>query len=243
LSFVIHIVIGDAATRAAASRCLARRNFGLRTYSSGDEFLSEARLGGGCILLDLDLRDPGAGAVFEALVRRRVVLPVIMLGGGGPLDEAGRAMKAGAAASVEKPVRDEDLLAAVERAETLFRAGESRRASGIAARAKLERLSPRERQILEGLVGGRANKAIARTLGLSPRTVEMHRANMMAELGAAHLSDALRLALEGGMGSEEPGRADPANLPPPAFGFASRPEAAPPPTRLDLLFRFSRERD
>jgi PAS domain S-box-containing protein len=200
LSFVVHIVVSEPATRAVVERALGDRDFDRRTYADGDEFLREARLGGGCIVLDLGLSGDGGGAVFEALVRRRVVLPVILIGRHGDGEEAGRAMMLGAIDFLEKPVREEDLLAAVERAETLFRAGESRRAAGADARAKLDRLSRRERQILEGLVGGLSNKAIARDLGLSPRTVEMHRANMMAELGAATLSDALRLALAAGLG-------------------------------------------
>lgn len=199
LSFVVHIVDGDAATRAAIHRLLGWQDRSVDSYASGEAFLGEAPSGGGCILLDLHLPGPGEASLLEEIVQRGIALPVILLGRSDDLAEAVRAMKLGAIDFLEKPVREADLVAAVVRAEALYRAGESRRAVRLAAQAKLERLSPRERQMLEGLVAGLSNKAIARDLGLSPRTVEMHRANMMAELGVATLPDALRLAIDGGL--------------------------------------------
>ena len=215
LSFVVHIVDGDSATRAAIHRLLAWQDRSVESYAGGEAFLAEAPTGGGCILLDLHLPGRGGTSLLEEIVQSGIALPVILLGKGDDLAEAVRAMKLGAIDFLEKPVREADLVAAVVRAEALYRAGESRRSARLAAQARLERLSPRERQMLEGLVAGLSNKAIARALGLSPRTVEMHRANMMAELGVATLPDALRLAIDGGLVAGEE------TVPPPETGVAA----------------------
>jgi FixJ family two-component response regulator len=196
LAGLVHIVDDDAQLRAATSFLLARHGFATEIYSSGAEFLRQAKLGRGCILLDLAMPGMTGNEVQEELVRRGVMLPVIVMGGPGDLAAAARAMKLGAADLVEKPPPEEDLLNAIGRCLESERKGEDRRKAGLAASARLERLSPRERQILQGLLAGLSNKEIARRLHLSPRTVEMHRANMMEDLGIASLVDALRLAID-----------------------------------------------
>jgi two-component system response regulator FixJ len=140
--------------------------------------------------------DMSGNEVQEELVRRGVRLPVIVMGGPGDLVAAARAMKLGAADVVEKPPPEEDLLNKVGRCLETDRKEDDRRNTTLAASARLERLSPRERQILQGLLAGLSNKAIARRLHLSPRTVEMHRANMMEDLGTASLAEAIRLAID-----------------------------------------------
>ena len=160
------------------------------------EFLRHAKLGRGCILLDLAMPDMSGNEVQEELVRRGVMLPVIVMGEPGDLVAAARAMKLGATDLVEKPAPEEDLLSAVGRCLESERKGEDRRKAALGASARLERLSPRERQILQGLLAGLSNKEIARRLQLSPRTVEMHRASMMDDLGTASLAEALRLAID-----------------------------------------------
>ncbi len=196
LAGLVHIVDDDAQVRAATSFLLSSHGYATEIYSGGLEFLRQAKLGRGCILLDLAMPDMSGNEVQEELVRRGVMLPVIVMGGPGDLAAAARAIKLGAADLVEKPPPEEDLLNAVGRCLETDRKGEDRRRAAISASVRLDRLSPRERQILQGLLAGLSNKEIARRLDLSPRTVEMHRASMMDDLGTASLAEAIRLAID-----------------------------------------------
>jgi PAS domain S-box-containing protein len=141
----------------------------------------------------------GGTEVMAQLAARGGLLPVIMMSGHGDLTDAVEAMKLGAVDFLEKPYREPALIAAIERALDTARRDRDRRDARSAAAGRLERVSPRGRQVLQGLLAGMTNKAIARALDLSPRTVEMHRANMMDELGLTSLSEALRLAIDAGL--------------------------------------------
>lgn len=193
---VVHIIDDDALIRASTSFLLSSHGYATEIYASGEEFLSEAKLKHGCILLDLKMPGLSGHQVQEELIRRRAALPVIVVSGLGDLHAAVEAMKLGAVDFLQKPVRDSDLLAAVKKAIDDFNESEDRRSAKSAALAALDRLSARERQILQGLLGGLSNKEIARTLGLSPRTVEMHRASMMDDLRVSSLSEAVRIAID-----------------------------------------------
>ena len=193
---VVHIIDDDALIRASTSFLLSSHGYATEIYASGEEFLSEAKLKHGCILLDLKMPGLGGHQVQKELIRRRVALPVIVVSGLGDLHAAVEAMKLGAVDFLQKPVRDSELLAAVKKAIDDFSESEDRRSAKSAALAALDRLSGRERQILQGLLGGLSNKEIARTLGLSPRTVEMHRASMMDDLRVSSLSEAVRIAID-----------------------------------------------
>jgi two-component system response regulator FixJ len=199
---------------------LLRHGHLAQPFETAARFLTEARLEIGCVLLDLRMPDMSGDKLLEELARRGVALPVIAMAAPGDAAAAIRAMKLGAFDFLEKPLAEDELVAAVERALDAWRVDEDRRQARAAAEAQLQCLSPRERQILQGLIGGLSNKAIARTLGLSPRTVEMHRANMMDDLGLTSLPDALRLAIDAGLaplgedGTEEPAGAPRAEPPP-----------------------------
>ena len=193
---IVHIIDDDALIRASTSFLLSSHGYVTEIYASGDEFLSEAKLNQGCILLDLRMPGMHGNQVQAELVRRGVTLPVIVISGSSDLAAAVQAMKLGAVDFLQKPVRDADLLAAVERALDAFSKTEDRRTAKSAAVASLKTLSARERQILQGLLGGLSNKEIARRLGLSPRTVEMHRASMMTDLNVSSLSEAVRIAID-----------------------------------------------
>lgn len=193
---VVHIIDDDALIRASTSFLLSSHGYATEIYANGEEFLSEAKLKHGCILLDLKMPGPSGHQVQEELIRRRIALPVIVVSGFGDLHAAVEAMKLGAVDFLQKPVRDSELLAAVKKAIDDFSESEDRRSAKSAALAALDRLSGRERQILQGLLGGLSNKEIARTLGLSPRTVEMHRASMMDDLQVSSLSEAVRIAID-----------------------------------------------
>ena len=199
MSELVHIVDDDAQVRAATSYLLSSKGYSTQIYASGPEFLRDADLQRGCILLDLRMPEMSGLEVQEELVSRGVLLPVVVISGHGDVATAVKAMKLGAVDFLEKPYREQDLAAAVERALSLSSKRTDRRQSEITASARLQELSPRETQVLQGLLGGLSNKEIARRLDLSPRTVEMHRANLMSSLAVDSLSEAIRLALDGNL--------------------------------------------
>jgi two-component system response regulator FixJ len=213
LSPLIHIVDDDAQVRAATSYLLTGQGYTTQIYSSGEELLAQPTLRDGCILLDLRMPGLGGTKVMAELSARGGLLPVIMMSGHGDLGDAVAAMKLGAVDFLEKPYQEPKLIAAIERALDTARRSRDRREARSAAAARLERLSPRERQVLQGLLAGMTNKAIARSLQLSPRTVEMHRANMMDDLGLTSLSEAVRLAIDAELspldGADEADKAPP----------------------------------
>jgi two-component system response regulator FixJ len=137
--------------------------------------------------------------VQEALKERGIGLPVIVMTGHGDVSVAVQAMKAGAVDFIEKPFEKAVLLSAIEEGfARIDQAGRSR-ARADEALTRLQALTPRERDVLEGLVRGHPNKTIAYDLDISPRTVEIHRANLMSKLGVASLSEALRIAFAAGL--------------------------------------------
>jgi len=194
---VVHIVDDDPQVRAATSFLLRSRGYQARIYAHGREFLDCAVLEPGCVLLDLRMPGLSGVQVQEELERRGISYPVIMLSGHGDVPVAVQAMKLGATDFLEKPYGEQKLFKAIDCALAALASDDARARARRAATASLARLSPREHQILRALVGGMSNKAIARRLDLSPRTVEMHRANLMDRLGVASLAEAVRIALDG----------------------------------------------
>lgn len=195
----VHVVDDDSSVRDATRTLLAVAGFEPQVFASGTEFLERADLhSGGCALLDICM--PGATGleVQTELARRASNLSVIVVTGHGDVATAVRAMKAGATDFLEKPYEPGTLLESVERALQLS----SDKASGMRspdAKARLSRLTPRECEVLHALMAGGSNKSIARLMNVSPRTVEMHRANLMERLGARSLSEALRIAYDAGL--------------------------------------------
>jgi two-component system response regulator FixJ len=192
----VHVVDDDAAVRRSLERLLSSAGFAAVSYPTPEAFLEAAPgLAAGCILLDVQM--PGMdGLMLQAELRARGGgLPVIVMTGHGDVARAVRAMKAGAADFIEKPFDDEILVAAIEAA--LGKVGRDRDAAAAAQR--IATLSPREREVLEGLVGGRSNKEIAFDLGISTRTVEVHRSRMMERLDVRQFAEAVRLAVLAGL--------------------------------------------
>jgi two-component system response regulator FixJ len=191
----VHIVDDDPAVRRTLERLLDATGFQARSYDSPSAFLNVApSLSAGCILLDI--RMPGMdGLELQArLLQLGIPLPVIVVTGQGDVQSAVRAMKAGAVDYIEKPYSDEVLCAAINTA--LSSAGwVGRGREAMKAAQRIAALSPREREVLDALVEGRANKLIAYDLGISVRTVEVHRARMMERLGVRQLAEAVRLAV------------------------------------------------
>jgi len=201
---LVHLVDDDEAIRRSASFMLRTSGFVVKTYASGQELLAVGKqLEAGCILLDVRMPGMDGLEVQQALLEQGTRLPVVVMTGHGDVSVAVQAMKAGAVDFLEKPFEKAQLLSALQEGmERLSQAG-GRVARADEASARLDVLTPREREVLAGLVRGHPNKTIAYDLGISPRTVEIHRANVMSKLGVASLSEALRIAFAAGMGDEE----------------------------------------
>ena len=153
----------------------------------------------GCVLTDVRMPGLDGLELLRQLKQGGFRRPVVVMTAHGDVPMAVRAMKAGAADFVEKPFDDEALLAATE-AALGRRAGHRCRRGGRCREERIASLSPREREVLDLLVAGKPNKLIARDLGLSPRTVEVHRARLMARLGVGSLAEAVRLAVHAELG-------------------------------------------
>ena len=192
---LVHLVDDDAAIRRSVSFMLKTAGLQVRTFEAGTELLKAASdLEEGCILLDIRMPGMDGLEVQQELQGRGVALPVVIMTGHGDVSLAVKAMKAGAVDFVEKPFAKETLVAALEEG---FRRLERNEATDDRARdaaIRLQALTPRERDVLEGLAKGLPNKTIAYDLGISPRTVEIHRANVMSKLAVRSLSEALRIA-------------------------------------------------
>jgi two-component system response regulator FixJ len=199
---LVHIVDDEEAIRRSASFMLKTSGYAVETWANGVAFLKEIRhVSEGCILLDVRMPEMDGLEVQQALLERGVTMPVIILTGHADVSIAVRAMKAGAVDFLEKPFEKAVLIASIEAAFARMEAAEGAAARSAEAEVVLGILTPREREVLEGLAQGLPNKTIAYDLGISPRTVEVHRANLMAKLEVRSLSDALRLAFAAGLGA------------------------------------------
>ena len=192
---LVHLVDDDGAIRRSASFMLKTSGYQVKSYESGVELLkSTSELSQGCILLDIRMPGMDGLEVQQALQEKGVTLPVIIMTGHGDVTLAVRAMKAGAIDFIEKPFEKATLLGAIEQGLKRLREVETGRDLAKEASVRLHALTPRERDVLDGLAKGLPNKTIAYDLGISPRTVEIHRANLMTKLEVRSLSEALRIA-------------------------------------------------
>jgi two-component system, LuxR family, response regulator FixJ len=199
----VFLVDDDEAIRRSAGFMLRTSGYEVKAYPSGVDFLKEIKdAGPGCVLLDVRMPGLDGLEVQRELRSRGIALPVIVMTGHGDVTVAVQAMKAGAVDFIEKPFEKAMLIGAIE--EGFSRIEQTHRAKSRAAEAqvRLEALTPREKDVLQGLARGLPNKTIAYDLGISPRTVEIHRANLMTKLEVASLSEALRIAFAAGMGDD-----------------------------------------
>lgn len=192
---LVHLVDDDESVRRSVGFMLKTSGFQVKAYGSGLDLLKDAKkLDRGCILLDIRMPGMDGLEVQEALKQAGVGLPVIIMTGHGDIPLSVRAMKAGAVDFIEKPFAKTVLLSALEQGFASLNRLDASRERAKAANVRLQVLTPREREVLDGLVDGLPNKTIAYDLGISPRTVEIHRANLMTKLQVRSLSEALRLA-------------------------------------------------
>ncbi|AEG50962.1 two component transcriptional regulator, LuxR family [Sphingobium chlorophenolicum L-1] len=202
--FPIYVVDDDEAIRRSLSFMLKTSGFAVTLFEGGISFLKEAAgLEPGCVLLDVRMPDMDGLAVQRELRARGIMLPVVIMTGHGDIDMAVTAMKAGASDFIEKPFEKAALLGCVEAARQVAVADRGANARAGDARARLNILTDREREVLDGLVEGLPNKTIAYDLGISPRTVEIHRANLMQKLEVKSLAEALRIAFHAGVEKDE----------------------------------------
>jgi len=198
---LIHLVDDEEAIRKSAGFMLRTSGYAVQPWASGVAFLKEARnVDPGCVLLDVRMPEMDGLQVQQEMALRGIVMPVIVFTGHGDISTAVQAMKAGAVDFIEKPFEKAVLLHAIEQAFARMEAQDTAHERGTEARTRIAGLTPREQDVLQGLVQGYPNKTIAYDLGISPRTVEVHRANLMNKLGVRSLSDALRIAFAAGLG-------------------------------------------
>lgn len=212
---VVHIVDDEDAIRRSAGFMLKKSGFVVTPWTSGVEFLKNIKHAEqGCILLDVRMPEMDGLAVQHELNERGVSMPVVVLTGHGDITIAVRAMKAGAVDFIEKPFEKAALIAAIESAFERLADVEGRASRAADSAILIAGLSVREQDVLKGLAQGLPNKAIAYDLGISPRTVEVHRANLMTKLGVRSLSEALRIAFSAGVPGSASGhlRSDPPPL-------------------------------
>jgi two-component system response regulator FixJ len=194
------VIDDDEAVRQSLAFLLRANEIEVQTYESGAAFLAVAPgLKSGCVVTDVRMPEVSGIELLRRLKELKVPLPVIVITGHGDVPLAVEAMKFGAAEFLEKPFDDDILLAAVRSALNRQDVDSKRLAERAAIDDRIAALSNREREVLDGLVAGRANKQIAFDLGISPRTIEIYRANLMTKMQAASLSELVRMALTAGI--------------------------------------------
>jgi two-component system response regulator FixJ len=202
---IVHVIDDDDAVRDSLAFLLASSGIQAETHTSAAVFLERFREASvGCVVTDIRMPDISGIDLLRRVKEMNPALPVIVITGHGDVPLAVEAMKLGAADFLEKPFDDDALIAAIRAALDRDRVRDEQEARIAEFKNRLASLSAREREVLEGLVAGHPNKIIAYDLGISPRTVEVYRANVMTKMKASTLSDLVRMALVTGFVPNEP---------------------------------------
>jgi FixJ family two-component response regulator len=199
-SVVVHVVDDDESSRLAASRLLKTVGHEVRAYASAAAFLAQPPAGAGCLVLDLRMPGQGGLELQQELSRLENPLPIVFLTGHGDIAKSVRAMKAGAIDFLTKPVEPHVLIEAVARA--LARDAEDRavRARQRDIQERFNRLTPREREVFAHLISGQLNKQIGFDLGITERTIKVHRHQVLTKMEANSVADLVRMAEDLGIG-------------------------------------------
>lgn len=193
-----HVIDDDDSARKSLAFLLSTAGVPTETYSRANEFLAVASEVAGVVITDVRMPEMDGMELVRRLAELGCGLPVIVMTGHGDVPLAVEAMKAGVSDFIEKPYDDEVMLHAINAALSQHREGQSRDEQQVEYRRRIETLSPRERQVMDGLVAGKASKVIARELDISPRTVEVYRAHVMGKTQAQSLSELVRMAMLAG---------------------------------------------
>ena len=195
---IVHVVDDDETVRAAVVRLLQAAGYEARGYGSAGEFLlgRTDRNAPGCVVLDVQMPGPSGLELQEVLARLDAELPVVFLTGRGDIPMSVRAMKGGAVDFLTKPVSRETLLPAVQAATARDADARAAQEHLHVLRVRYETLTPREREVLAGVIAGKLNKLIAFELGTAERTVKAHRAQVMEKMQAASVAELVRFASE-----------------------------------------------
>jgi two-component system, LuxR family, response regulator FixJ len=201
---VVYVVDDDDAVRDSLSALLESAGYRVAAFESGDAFLrgeavAAAKSGVGCIVSDIRMPGIDGLQLQEALNARQVLLPLLFITGHGDVPMAVHALKAGAADFIEKPFDETTLLGSIQRAVELSQATQRHEQEAAEIRLRMDELTQRERKVMVCLAQGKQNKVVALELGISPRTVEIHRARVMEKMAARSLSDIVRAAIAAGM--------------------------------------------
>jgi two-component system response regulator FixJ len=196
---VVHLIDDDEAIRTSLSFVLEMNDLPAKTYASAPEFLAVAQtLTGGCVVTDVRMPEMSGLELIRRLKERQVTLPVIVITGHGDVPLAVEAMRAGVVDFIEKPFDDVVLLRSIRMALDARIASDVHAQERLRFEQVLATLSGRETEVLRGVIAGKMNKMIAFDLGISPRTVEVYRANVMSKTRANGLSELVRIALLAG---------------------------------------------
>ncbi|MEP7453416.1 response regulator FixJ [Phyllobacterium sp. SB3] len=194
--YTVHIVDDEEVVRRSLAFLLTMSGFTVRVHQSATGFLAVApRIRNGCLITDLRMPDMSGVELLRRLKSSDLRIPSIVITGHGDVPMAVEAMRAGALDFIEKPFEDHQLIEAIRRAAAELTDITGGLADVSSVQARLNELTDRERQVLSGVVEGLANKTIAYDLNISPRTVEVHRANVMTKMKAKSLPELVRMAL------------------------------------------------
>lgn len=196
---LVHVIDDDDGLREALGFLLEVNGIEARFYASANAFLDALPVGEGCVLTDVRMPGLTGLELVRELRKRGESFPVIVMTGHGDIPLAVEAMKAGVIDFIEKPFEEERLTDALRSALANLRTVQEPGAARAVAEERLAQLSPRERDVLDGVVEGKLNKQIAFELSISPRTVEIYRANLMSKTGARNVADLMRIALAAGL--------------------------------------------
>ncbi|EJW13564.1 Two-component nitrogen fixation transcriptional regulator FixJ [Rhodovulum sp. PH10] len=205
---MVHVIDDDESVRRSLDFLLRAAGMTTRSWESAVAFLAALpEVAGGCVVTDVKMPEVSGVDLLRRLKAMDLRIPVVVITGHADVPMAVEAMKSGAVDFLEKPFDDEVLLASVRSALATAESRAERESEKLALRERIASLSGREHEVLEGLVAGKPNKVIAYDLGISPRTVEIYRANVMTKMHAVSLSELVRMTLIAGV--------DPADTPKP----------------------------
>ena len=204
-SYVVHVVDDEEPVRKSLAFLLTMAGFTVRLHESATSFLLTApTLAKACLVTDLRMPDMNGVELLERLKDIGALIPAVVITGHGDVPMAVAAMKAGAVDFIEKPFQDEVLIEAIKRAASRLEESSGPVEDTATLRARHDSLSEREQQVLLAVVAGLPNKTIAHDLGISPRTVEVHRANIMSKMQARNLPELVRMSIAIGLPSRIP---------------------------------------